>query len=94
MTDRRAGHRLLLILSDGKPNDEDDYAGRYAVEDSRQAIAEARADGIFPFCLTVDREGRDYLTRIFGTAGHTILRRPDQLPFALVRLVRQILATA
>ncbi|HEX8210543.1 MAG TPA: VWA domain-containing protein, partial [Longimicrobium sp.] len=41
-----AGHRLLLILSDGKPNDEDAYDGRYGVEDSRQAIAEARGSGI------------------------------------------------
>src|SRR5690606_7003185 len=30
-------HRLLLILSDGKPNDMDEYDGRYGVEDMRQS---------------------------------------------------------
>ncbi|HEX8848408.1 MAG TPA: VWA domain-containing protein, partial [Gemmatimonadaceae bacterium] len=75
-----AGHRLLLILSDGKPNDVGHYQGEYAVEDTRQAILEARAQGIFPFCLAVDREEPEYLARIFGSAGHTILRSPDQLP--------------
>src|SRR5262249_3567388 len=40
-----AGHRLLLILSDGRPNDVDEYEGRYGIEDSRQAIAEARQQG-------------------------------------------------
>jgi nitric oxide reductase NorD protein len=86
-----AGHRLLLLLSDGRPNDMDRYQGRYAVEDARHAVHEARARGIFPFCLTVDREESEYLPHIFGAAGHTVLRRPDQLPLALVRAVRQLL---
>jgi len=83
-----AGHRLLLILSDGRPNDVAGYHEAYGVEDSRQAINEARSNGVFPFCLTIDREGADYLPRIFGEAGHTILRHPDQLPVALVSVVR------
>ncbi|MGZ8376960.1 MAG: VWA domain-containing protein [Gemmatirosa sp.] len=85
-----AGHRLLLLLSDGRPNDMDGYHGRYAVEDARQAVHEARALGVFPFCLTVDREESEYVSHIFGAAGHTVLRRPDQLPLALVRAVRQL----
>jgi nitric oxide reductase NorD protein len=88
---QQAGHRLLLLLSDGRPNDMDGYQGRYAVEDARQAVHEARALGVFPFCLTVDREESEYLSHIFGAAGHTVLRRPDQLPLALVRAVRQLL---
>jgi nitric oxide reductase NorD protein len=88
---QRAGHRLLLLLSDGRPNDMDGYQGHYAVEDARQAVHEARALGVFPFCLTVDREESEYLPHIFGAAGHTVLRRPDQLPVALVRAVRQLL---
>jgi len=86
-----AGHRLLLLLSDGRPNDMDGYQGRYAVEDARQAVHEARALGVFPYCLTVDREESEYLPHIFGAAGHTVLRRPDQLPLALVGAVRQLL---
>lgn len=88
---QQAGHRLLLIVSDGKPNDQDHYQDRFAVEDSRQAIAEARTSGVHPFCLTVDRKGAAYLARIFGEPGHMILRRADQLPLALVKVVRQIL---
>lgn len=80
-----AGHRLLLILSDGRPNDVDRYQSAYGVEDARQAIIEARAAGIYPFCLTIDREGAEYLPRIFGQAGHTIVRHPRQLPAALLR---------
>ena len=86
-----AGHRLLLILSDGRPNDVDRYQGHYGVEDSRQAIIEARASGVYPFCLTVDRDASEYLPRIFGTTGHTILQRAEQLPTALLRVVQALI---
>jgi len=86
-----SGHRLLLILSDGRPNDVDEYGGRYGIEDSRQAIAEARQQGIFPFCLTVDKKGPAYISRIFGPSGHVILRHADQLPLALSQAVRNLL---
>ncbi|HEX8358939.1 MAG TPA: VWA domain-containing protein, partial [Longimicrobium sp.] len=90
LREQPAGHRLLLILSDGKPNDEDAYDGRYGVEDSRQAIAEARGFGIHPFCLTIDLKGGDYLPRIFGPSGHVILHRLDLLPTALLSVIREI----
>ena len=86
-----AGHRLLLVLSDGRPNDIDGYQGDYGVEDARQAVHEARALGVVPFCLTVDWEETEYLAHIFGRAGYTILRDPEQLPTALLGVVRQAL---
>jgi len=86
-----AGHRLLLLLSDGRPNDVDEYQSEYGVEDSRQAIFEARASGVFPFCLTVDRDASEYLPRIFGRTGHTIVQRPEQLPSALLGAVRTLI---
>ncbi len=88
-----AGHRLLLILSDGRPNDIG-YIADYAVEDARQSILEARAAGIFPFCLTIDRDGAEYLAHVFGSAGHVIIGNPEQLPSALLRAVRQLLRFA
>src|SRR5690606_20509613 len=61
-----ASHRLLLVLSDGKPNDRDIYEGQYGVEDMRQAVTEATLQGISAFCLTIDRQAPAYLPRIFG----------------------------
>ena len=85
-------HRLLLVLSDGKPNDTDRYFERYGVEDTRAAVLEARATAVYPFCITVDTdEPESYVEHIFGVAGHTILRRPDQLPKALLAAVQLLL---
>jgi Nitric oxide reductase activation protein len=88
-----ARHRLLLILSDGRPNDLGRYLAEYGVEDSRQAINEARAQGIYPFCLNIDREGSEYLARIFGQSGYATIRQPDQLPLALLKAVRTLIAS-
>lgn len=88
-----ARRRLLLILSDGKPNDVDVYEGRYGVEDARQAVAEARRQGVTVFCLTVDREAPRYAARLFGPAGFSVLRRADQLPAVLIDALRQLIRT-
>jgi nitric oxide reductase NorD protein len=84
-------HRLLLLLSDGKPNDVDVYEGRYGVEDTRQAVAEARLEGLDTFCLTVDREAPVYIARIFGPSGYAVLRHAATLPQVLVDVVRLLL---
>ena len=89
----RARHRLLLLLSDGKPNDEDEYAGRYGIEDTRQAVAEARLQGLMPFCLTVDREAPAYLPAIFGPRGFAVLSRPERLATVLVEVLRSLVTT-
>jgi nitric oxide reductase NorD protein len=86
-----AERRLLLLLSDGQPNDIMGYQGSYAVSDSRRAVLEARASGVHTFCLTVDREEQEYLPHLFGVNGYRILREPDQLPAALLQAVRQLL---
>ncbi len=90
LAEERAPHRMLLLLSDGKPNDVDDYEGRYGVEDARQAVHEARLQGVHPFCLTVDRHGANYLPRIFSPSGFAILRQVQALPAALLDAVRRL----
>ncbi|HEU4629258.1 MAG TPA: VWA domain-containing protein [Gemmatimonadaceae bacterium] len=86
-------HRLLLVLSDGRPNDVGHYVAEYGLEDSRQAVHEARAQAIYPFCLNVDRDRPEYLAHIFGPAGYTTLWRPDQLPRALLQAVRTLIVS-
>ncbi|MEO7358768.1 MAG: VWA domain-containing protein, partial [Gemmatimonadaceae bacterium] len=85
-----ARHRLLLVLSDGKPNDVDRYEGPYGVEDSRQAVVEARLQGLHPFCVTVDRHAPAYMSRIFGAGSFAALYHPEHLPAVLVEVLRRL----
>lgn len=86
-----ARHRLLLMLSDGKPNDVDEYEGRYGAEDMRQAVTETKLQGIQPFCLTVDRQAAAYLPAIFGAHQYALLPRPELLPTVLLDWMRRLL---
>jgi nitric oxide reductase NorD protein len=85
-----AGRRLLLILSDGKPNDLDKYEGRWGIEDTRHAVQEARGRGLEPFCVTIDPEGNDYLPHLFGSGGYVVIRRPAELPARLPLLYARL----
>jgi nitric oxide reductase NorD protein len=86
----RSRVRLLFLLSDGKPNDEDEYEGRYGIEDTRQAIAEARLQGLAVFCLTIDREGSTYLPHMFGPHGYAVAARVAELPRRLPEIYRAV----
>ena len=85
-----ATQRLLLILTDGKPNDLDQYEGRYGVEDTRVAIHEARQMGLRPFCVTIDEKGSNYLPHLFGVNGYVVIRKPSELPRELPLLYAQL----
>ena len=89
--ERRPHHtRLLLILTDGKPNDVDHYEGRYGLEDTRMAIRETRKLGIRVFGVTVDEHARDYFPYMFGRGGYAIFPHIARLPVALPAIYRQI----
>ncbi|ANL30495.1 nitric oxide reductase activation protein NorD (plasmid) [Rhizobium phaseoli] len=87
-----ARKKLLLILTDGKPNDVDHYEGRFALEDSRKAVAEARMLGQAVFAVTVDRNAGDYLPAIFGRAGFAVISELSKLPGALPAIYRNLTA--
>jgi nitric oxide reductase NorD protein len=80
--------KLLLLLTDGKPNDVDHYEGRFALEDSRRAVIEARRTGVTVFGVTVDREAQAYVPAIFGRNGYAIVSNIASLPAALPAIYR------
>jgi nitric oxide reductase NorD protein len=90
LTRQRARLRLLFLLSDGKPNDEDEYEGTYGIEDTRQAVAEAQRQGIHLFCLAIDRQGSIYLPQMFGPHGYRLLWDITHLPQRLPELYRRL----
>lgn len=90
---RPALHRLLILLSDGKPNDVDLYEGPYGVEDMRRAVTEATLQSVHPFCLTVDRHAPQYLAGIFGPGQYAVLQQPQLLPVVLADILKKLVKT-
>ena len=89
LSERAAKVKLLVMLSDGRPLD-DAYQEEYALEDTKAALREAKALGVHPFCITVDREARGYLERMYGDVCYLIIDRVESLPERLPRIYKAL----
>jgi len=91
LQDTDARTKLLITLSDGKPADYDGYyLGEYGVEDTRQALFEARRVGIYPFCVTLDEQAREYLPHMYGAANFVVIEEVEALPFKISDIYRRL----
>jgi len=83
--------KLLITLSDGKPDDyNDNYRTRYGIEDTRKALQEAQRSGIHPFCITLDEKARDYLPHLYGAVNYTVIDAVGKLPFKVADIYRRL----
>lgn len=82
--------RLLIVLSDGRPYDHDYGDARYAREDTREALRQAKNEGITPFCITIDRESEAELRDLYGEVGYTIIDDVLSLPERLPGIYRRL----
>ncbi|MGB4907441.1 MAG: VWA domain-containing protein, partial [Tabrizicola sp.] len=90
LTKESRKRRLLLVITDGKPNDLDHYEGRHGIEDSRMAVLEARRAGHSVFGITVDRDGKSWFPRLFGQGAFALIPHPEKLTQALPQIYRQL----
>jgi hypothetical protein len=92
LVQQEARTKLLIILSDGRPYDHDYGDARYAREDTKIALRQARMAGVIPFCITIDRESEIQLRDMYGEVGYTIiddvLSLPERLPGIYRRLTQ------
>ena len=82
--------RLLLVITDGKPNDLDHYEGRHGIEDTAMAVREARRAGHSVFGVTIDKQAKSWFPRLFGRGGFHVIPHPDRLTEALPLIYREL----
>ena len=87
---QEARTRLLIVLSDGRPYDHDYGDSRYAREDTKVALRQAKARGITPFCITIDRDSESELKDLYGEVGYTIIDDVMSLPERLPGIYRRL----
>jgi hypothetical protein len=87
---QEARTKLLIVLTDGRPYDHDYGDARYAREDVREALTEAKTTGITPFCITIDRESESELKDLYGDVGYTIIDDVLNLPERMPNIYRRL----
>ncbi len=90
LNDVEARTKLLITLSDGKPDDYDGYRGEYGIEDTRMSLIEAKRAGIHPFCITIDEAARDYLPHMYGAVNWTLVDEVRKLPLKVSDIYRRL----
>ena len=86
--------KVLFLISDGRPQDRgysrEGAEKEYAVQDTHMALLEAKANGIIPFLLTVDRAGHDYMKEMCGDLPYEVLADIELLPKRLPQLYSRL----
>ncbi|MBI2918492.1 MAG: VWA domain-containing protein [Chloroflexi bacterium] len=88
--------KILFLISDGRPQDHgysrDGVEKEYAIHDTKTALTEAKHAGIIPFCLTVDRDGHDYLRTMCQDVAYQVVSDIRTLPRRLISLYKSLTA--
>ena len=84
--------KVLFIVTDGEPADNDVRDPQYLRHDTKRAVEELARDGITVYALSLDPHADQYVSRIFGVKNFTVLdqveRLPEKLPMLYMGLTR------
>jgi nitric oxide reductase NorD protein len=91
-----ASTKVLIIVSDGYPEDQDYGPDRddreYGIQDTARALQETKRAGIVDFCVTIDPAGHDYLRRMCADSRYLVIDDVTALPRALTKVYRTLTA--
>jgi hypothetical protein len=84
--------KILFVITDGEPADNDVRDPQYLRHDTKRAVEELQRDGITTYALSLDPHADQYVSRIFGAKNFTVLdhveRLPEKLPMLYMGLTR------
>lgn len=82
--------KLLIVISDGYPQDVDygpDRTDReYGLQDTAHALREAVDAGVVPYLLTIDPAGHEYLRTMLPAQSYVVIEDVHSLPVELAAL--------
>jgi len=92
LSERPSQRKLLLLLTDGEPADNDVRDPQYLRFDTKKAVEDIARKGVRTFCLSLDPYADDYVSNIFGQQNYLVLdhvtRLPEKLPALYLSLTR------
>ncbi len=86
---QQAEKKLLLVLTDGEPADIDAKDSQTLIKDTKKCVEELKSQGIFSYCITLDKNADNYVSDIFNN-NYTIIDHVDKLPEQLPKVFMQL----
>jgi nitric oxide reductase activation protein len=83
---QKSNKKLLIIITDGEPADDDVYDRQYLRVDAKKAVKDARRSGINTFCISLDSAADEYVARIFGARNYMVVDHVKSLPKKMLQL--------
>jgi hypothetical protein len=93
LASRPQSRRVLMVVSDGKPEDRGEYRGRQGIRDAAMAVQEVRRLGVHPFCVSLDpaEDAEGWLKEVWGAGKYLALDQVDALPTRLPEVFRGLI---
>jgi nitric oxide reductase NorD protein len=89
---QRQQKKLIILVTDGEPADIDVRDPQYLRHDTKKAVEELSTEGVLTYCLTLDPDADEYVSRIFGVNAYSIVdnvqRLPERLPSLFMALTK------
>lgn len=78
--------KLLLLITDGAPDDVDVRGEEYLLADTKKSVEGAGRSGINTFCISLDPRADRYVSRIFGARNYMVVDHIRRLPEKMLML--------
>jgi nitric oxide reductase NorD protein len=75
-----AQKKLVLLVTDGEPADIDERDPQYLRHDAKKAVEDLAMQGVHTYCLTLDPNADQYVSRIFGENRFSVVDNVEKLP--------------
>jgi hypothetical protein len=82
---QKSDKKLMLILTDGEPSDIDVGDPQTLIRDTHKAVQECQQQGMYPYCISLDKKADEYISDIFGSH-YSVIDRIESLPQELPKL--------
>jgi len=83
---QKSSKKLLMLITDGAPSDDDVHDSKYLRVDTTKAVSEARRSGINTYCISLDPGADQYVSRIFGARNYMVVDHIKSLPEKILML--------
>jgi nitric oxide reductase NorD protein len=83
---QKSRKKLLILITDGKPDDVDVRGEEYLLSDTKKSVEGASRCGINTYCISLDHSADRYVSRIFGARNYMVVDHVRSLPEKMLLL--------